>query len=249
MIIKDGHGIPQESLRQLWQEAFGDSDAFLDLFFAHGFSPDRTRVAVDGSLLSALYWFDCTLEGEKYAYIYAAATFQSQRGKGIFRTLLEDTHRHLQALGYGAAMLVSAPGLEGYYGSFGYTFATGLAEVTCTPAKKSLALRTVTAEAYGRLRKDLLPPDAVVQEGASLAFLAQLAELYAGEGCLMAVTREKEKLQALEFLGDAALAPAALAALQCREGVFRMPGSTPFAMWKPLKPQLRKPSYFAFSFD
>ena len=28
-------------LRALWKEAFGDSDVFLDAFFAHGFSPSR----------------------------------------------------------------------------------------------------------------------------------------------------------------------------------------------------------------
>ena len=30
-------------LRQLWKEAFGDEEAFLDDFFGTGFSPDRCR--------------------------------------------------------------------------------------------------------------------------------------------------------------------------------------------------------------
>ena len=36
------------ALRALWREAFGDSDAFLDTFFATGFSPDRCRCIVEG---------------------------------------------------------------------------------------------------------------------------------------------------------------------------------------------------------
>jgi len=35
-------------LRQLWKEAFGDSDAFLDIFFNHGYSRRRCRCITDG---------------------------------------------------------------------------------------------------------------------------------------------------------------------------------------------------------
>ena len=52
-------------LRQLWQQAFGDTDAFLDGFFNTGFSPDRCRcLQADGVLAAALYWFDCDFRGE-----------------------------------------------------------------------------------------------------------------------------------------------------------------------------------------
>ena len=57
------------ALRRLWQEAFGDEDAFLDTFFATAFSPERCRCAVEGdSLLGALYWFDCICGGKTLAY-------------------------------------------------------------------------------------------------------------------------------------------------------------------------------------
>ena len=44
MIIKppSKEEIPQ--LRTLWQEAFGDSDAFLDIFFSNAFAPG-TKIA------------------------------------------------------------------------------------------------------------------------------------------------------------------------------------------------------------
>ena len=59
-------------LRQLWQEAFGDSDAFLDGFFDTGFSPRRCLCVTDGEPVAAVYWFDCRFAGEKLAYLYAS---------------------------------------------------------------------------------------------------------------------------------------------------------------------------------
>ena len=46
------------SMRELWQEAFGDSNEALDSFFETAYSPDRCRVVTSGkNLLSALYIF------------------------------------------------------------------------------------------------------------------------------------------------------------------------------------------------
>ena len=86
-------------LRQLWQQAFGDSDAFLDKFFQVGFSFDRCQCIRHGAdIAAALYWFDCTWNSKKVAYIYAVATDKAHRGKGLCRRLLEDTHAHLRAM-------------------------------------------------------------------------------------------------------------------------------------------------------
>ena len=82
-------------LQALWKQAFGDEDAFIDLFFAHGFSPDRCRcITVDGKLAGALYWFDCSFRGHPMAYLYGVATGKAFRGKGICRALTENTHAH-----------------------------------------------------------------------------------------------------------------------------------------------------------
>ena len=102
-------------LRELWKEAFGDSDAFLDGFFATGFSPTRCRVLDwNGRCAAALYWFDCSIEGKKLAYIYAVATLEDFRGKGFCRQLMEKTHRDLQASGYAGCVLV--PGSRALFG-------------------------------------------------------------------------------------------------------------------------------------
>ena len=54
--------------RQLWQEAFGDTDAFLDLFERTAFSEDRCLCLTEGNALAAaLYWFDCMVHGRACA--------------------------------------------------------------------------------------------------------------------------------------------------------------------------------------
>ena len=46
--------IPQ--LRALWQEAFGDTDAFLDIFFHRAYARSRSRcITQDGRVIAALY--------------------------------------------------------------------------------------------------------------------------------------------------------------------------------------------------
>ena len=110
------------ALRSLWREAFGDEDSFLDAFFGTAYSPDRARVAmIDGNVAGALYWFDCSLEGRKYAYIYAVATAKSYRGRGVCTALMRDTHSHLKDGGYSGAVLVpgDAP-LFAFYEKMGY---------------------------------------------------------------------------------------------------------------------------------
>ena len=90
------------ALRLLWKEAFGDSDAFLDGFFRTGFDAARCRCTED--VAAALYWFDCTWKGKKLAYVYAVATAEASRCRGLCRMLMEDTHRHLETLGYAGAI-------------------------------------------------------------------------------------------------------------------------------------------------
>ena len=65
MIINAPDSAQIPALRRLWQQAFGDSEQFLDIFFETAYSPDRCRcVIVDDQLAAALYWFDCGYQGE-----------------------------------------------------------------------------------------------------------------------------------------------------------------------------------------
>ena len=143
-------------LRSLWQDAFGDPEDFLELFFALGFSPECCRCVFQGDTpVAAAYWFDCTLEGRKIAYLYAVATHSSQRGKGLCRMLMEDIRRVLTEQGYCAAVLVpQSEGLRQMYRRMGYRDAGSHRAFSCTAAADPVPLRSISPEEFARRQRD-----------------------------------------------------------------------------------------------
>lgn len=239
-------------LRALWKEAFGDSDAFLDVFFTTAYAPQRCRcITAGGRPEAALYWFDMFCSGQKFAYLYAVATAASSRGKGLCRTLMEDTAALLKGSGYHGALLVpQSEGLRAMYARMGYLPAAPIDEFFCAAGTSPVPLQEVTAEEYAALRPAFLPDGSVEPDGTGLAFLAAQARFYKGPGLLAAVSRETEHLRILEYLGQPSAAPALVAALGHTEATIRAPGdSSPFAMYLPLATGCKQPGYFAFCFD
>lgn len=241
------------ALRALWKEAFGDTDAFLDDFAGTAFSPDRCRcVTMDDTTAAALYWFDCTLNGERVAYLYAVATAESHRGRGLCSALMEDTHRHLRERGYRAAVLVpGGQSLFDFYGRLGYRIGSTVDEIRCPAGENALPLSRIDREAYERLRLEFLPERGIVQEGENLAFLEKQAAFYHGDGFLLAARREGNTLVGCELLGNREAAPAIVRSLGASSGVFRTPGTTmPFAMYRSLTDdEPIPPFYFGLAFD
>ena len=238
-------------LRHLWQQAFGDTDTFLDSFFAMGFSLDHCRCLwEEGTLAAALYWFDCSWEEKPVAYLYAVATEEKYRGRGLCRALMEDTHSHLQAQGYVASVLV--PGtkeLFRLYEKMGYSTFGYVQEFSCEAGKTRIQLEKLTAEDYAQRRRKWLPQGAILQEGAMLALWQTQGDFYAGEDFLLAAAMAKDTLITQEFLGDAEKAPQILAALGAKQGRFRIPGEDPFAMHYPLSEGEFAPTYFGIALD
>lgn len=251
MIIKHPNQSLIPALQDLWQEAFGDTDAFWNAFTATAMSPSRCFAATeDGRLAGALYWFDCACGGKPVAYLYGVATAKIFRGRGVCHALMAHLHRHLQEKGYAGVILV--PGGESlfqFYGDMGYQTFCAMEDLPCAPGEAIAPVHPVDAPEYARLRRQLLPEGGVVQEGENLDFLTTQADLYAGPGFVLAAQKEGRGLLGLELLGDRAVAPGILTALDCAEGTFRVFGSgSPFAMYRPLNPA-PAPTYFAFAFD
>lgn len=246
--------VPEQlpALRSLWQEAFGDSEEFLDSFFSTAFSPERCRcLYVDGGVAAALYWFDCQCRGKTMAYLYAVATGKKYRRQGFCRELLENTHMHLANRGYAGAILV--PGSEtltAMYAGMGYRSGTTVSEFVCAPGPNPISLHRIDSEEYAQRRAKLLPPDGVVQEGENLLFLQTQARLYEGMGFLLAAQIRGDTLHGLELLGDPTVAPGILRALGMISGSFRAPGSMlPFAMYRSFGSDCPIPAYFGLAFD
>ena len=241
------------ALWALWQEAFGDGSDFLARFESTAFSPDRCRcVTVDGRIGAALYWFDCALNGQPIAYLYAIATATALRGRGLCRALVWDTHEHLRARGYAGTVLVpGSRALFELYEKLGYRTCSSIGELCCSASADGTVLRQIELTEYADLRRTLLPKNSVIQEQENLTFLRTQATLYTGQGFLLAARRESDTLYGMELLGDPTAAPAIVRALGCKTGRFRVPGTDrPFAMYHPLRDGAPPPpAYFGLAFD
>ena len=247
----DSTQIPQ--LRTLWQEAFGDTEKFLDLFFGTAFDTKRAVCITENEeVLAALYWFDCTCNGEKLAYIYAVATSKKHRFKGLCRQLMDYTHTELISMGYKAAILV--PGskeLFDMYEKLSYKICSFIEEFTVAASDKIATLAPITKEEFATLRKKYLPENAVVQENESLDFLGSYAEFYKGDDFIFVCSKDKDKLVVSEILGNEEPAASITRALGCESGFFRTVGNLrPFSMWCDFSGgKLSPPKYFGLAFD
>lgn len=85
-------------------------------------------------------------------------------------------------------------------------------EFSCD-AGEAVAVRPISAVEFARLRREYLPPDGVIQEGASLSYLKCYAAFYAGGDFLLAAEHDGDSLTGMELLGNAAAAPGILGAL------------------------------------
>lgn len=237
-------------LRKLWQEAFGDTDAFIDHFFKTAYSPWCCRcVTLDGKVAAALYWFYCYVGEDRYAYLYAVATAKEFQGQGLCRELMQNVHKLLAEEGFAGAILVPADdGLRKMYAKMGYLPLSGMDSISCEAGGTPVKLEQLSSDAYAVARRAYLGPEGVGQEGVGLKFLSGMAQFYQGEDFLLAAYTEGDALQGVELLGNKDSAPGILAALGVVRGSFRVPGETPFAMVYPLRPAT-KPDYFGLAFD
>ena len=238
-------------LRKLWQQAFGDTDEYLDLFFSRAYDPLRSLCAMEGeTVAAALYWLDGTCRGKPVAYLYAVATDEAYRGQGLCRRLTGKAHEILKARGYAGAVLVPAePELFKMYEKMGYRTCAAVTEWEVPAGDSPLALTELTAPEYAARRRNMLPKGAVIQEGPALELLSGMGRFYAGEGVLLTTIREKDRLWVPELLGDKEKAPGIVSALGASRGRFRGPGQDQaFAMYCSFDDS-PAPEYLGFALD
>lgn len=237
------------ALKAIWKEAFGDTDAFISSFFDTAFTPERCCcISQNSEVMAAAYWFQVEFSGYKGAYIYAVATAQRHRGKGLCRALMEHIHEHLQTRGYDGTMLVPGDaGLRNMYAGMGYASFGGMDSFTCE-ANGIVDLAEITPETFAALRRNRLPIGGVVQENENLDFLRRHYRFYRGGDFLLAATMADGALFVPEFWGDRSRAGEIVAALGAEKGAFRTMGRSEFAMYRPLG-QCPAPAYFGFAFD
>lgn len=231
--------------KALWAAAFGD-DGWIDSFFRTAYRPENTlAIFREGQLAAGLAWMQTSCQGRKLAYLYAVATAPEYRHQGLCRELMANVQETLAARGYAGSVLVPADdGLRQMYAAMGYRDFGGV-ENLILPAGTPVPLREVTPQEYAALRRKYLPQGGIVQEDGAIEYLAQSAKLCAGDGFLLTATQDEP----MELLGDASQAAGIVGALGKAEGTFRLPGTSPFAMFRPICNDSWTPAYFGLAFE
>lgn len=240
-----------DQLERLWGVCFSDPPEAIQDFFSTAYSPERCRyLERNGQVVSALYWLDGEYQEQKVAYLYAVATAPDFRGMGLCRKLIAKTHQDLARAGYASALLSPAgEGLRRMYAGMGYRDCCFRREFSCR-AGKSVALQEVSVTEYAALRRQMLPPEGLVQEGPTLSFLSTYARFYAGEDFLLAASVQDSSVQGWELLGNSSAAAGIVSALNADQGKFRAPGrEVPVGMILPLTENAAIPGYLGFPLD
>ena len=120
------HLHPDElACKQLWQEAFGDDDDFVDSFLMRYYSRRRALTLVEeGRTVAMLHLLPFDTELGRTTYIYGVATTESARHRGLATQLMQQAMALIAERGDEAAFLIPTPGqawLREFYGRFGFT--------------------------------------------------------------------------------------------------------------------------------
>lgn len=119
----------REAVKQLWEECFGDSDEYVDMYLSNHEISRHTLVFIDGvspvSMLSMLPMTVVTPGGILPArYIYAVATKKEYRGRGISSKMLQAAHQLMKSAGIKLSVLVpSTTDLYRFYERLGFSTA------------------------------------------------------------------------------------------------------------------------------
>ncbi len=161
--------IPQQ--KELWKRCFGDSDAYVDMFYQKYCVPEQVLIVEeDGELNSMATMLETTLhfpDGSAHpvGYVYGLATNPYIQGKGHARQLLAYADEYLQSKGMKCLTLVPAsPSLHRYFENLGLgeCFATRkvekmVAELTGLPAlSEGSRLVPILPGEYNAIREEKL---------------------------------------------------------------------------------------------
>ena len=126
-------------LKILWKKVFEDEEAYIDRFFSQIYKQGQTLIhQEEGHAVAMLHMipYNLRIDGRKFRamYLYALATEEKYRGKGIMSGLIHQAHRIADERGYLCSFLIpERESLYGFYQKFGYTVPFYDNEVTLCP--------------------------------------------------------------------------------------------------------------------
>lgn len=203
----------REQVKQLWQDAFNDTDSFVNLYFERIYSDEiNYTVEYNGRVVAALQaiTFEFKLGNEilKTAYLSGIVTNKNYRNKGFMRQLLDKTHNSLQAKGFDAVWLIPAEEyLFEIYGKFGYQtlFYKNYSSIDVTnlvPQKNNIFVDTLKYnelnEAFDYFRHKQSEQECGVL--FSKNFFEVLFDVFALENNRIFIARNKQHIEGIAFV-------------------------------------------------
>ena len=137
-----------EQLKSLWKSLFGDTEAFISLFFHEVVREENIRVLEEkGRILSALYMlpypFRIWNQEVTASYISGAGTLPEAQGRGLMRRLLIDSFKEMEHRQIPLSILIPAePWLYGFYEKSGYATVFAYNQQVYPPKGRSLVSAT-----------------------------------------------------------------------------------------------------------
>ncbi len=146
----------REQIIKIWQEAFGDSEDFIEAMLRCGLMERAVGAEMNGALRCCMFAFDgLKIGGVPAAYLYALGTEKAYRGQGLGRAVTMFAAE--SAVERGAEAVFLRPGdeaLERWYGrAMGAVAVARSREKVCRPALPSAKkARELSPEEYLHLR-------------------------------------------------------------------------------------------------
>lgn len=207
-----------EQQKRLWKAAFGDDEAYIDLFYSTCARPEDVLIlSEDGQLCSmaALLPLEIALPGGgklTSSYVYALATDPHARKQGYGRALLQYAELYLREQGVDCITVVPAEaGLFKFFETVGFTECFSnrkmeLLESMAPPLPAKSSLEPVDAAAYGELRERLLSGTFHAKYSEKLMAFQEGASRLSGAGLYRIVIEDREGCAAVEYTSDSSLA-------------------------------------------
>ncbi|WP_350457197.1 GNAT family N-acetyltransferase [Macellibacteroides fermentans] len=143
-----------EQLKSLWKSLFGDTEAFISLFFHEVVREENIRVLEEkGRILSALYMlpypFRIWKQEVTASYISGAGTLPEAQGRGLMRRLLIDSFKEMERRQIPLSILIPAePWLYGFYEKSGYATVFAYNQQVYPPKEQRLEEDALVMEQY-----------------------------------------------------------------------------------------------------
>ncbi|MGI6562783.1 MAG: GNAT family N-acetyltransferase [Clostridia bacterium] len=222
-----------DRLKDLWEIAFGDDRAYIDLFFKYKYKEDRTYVLTRNGKIAAMTTAVPVLYNDKNGsaegvMLYAVATHPEDRGKGFSTMLMDYVNRDFFEKGTFLSVLVPAtPSLFQFYKNRGYTESFTISEekVKSEDLKNcknpDLFMQPAEGKDYNRIRNRLLSDISFIQYfDEDIEFQKQISLLSGGDifllrtediiGCAAVEKTSSEQILVKELLVPDSLKIAAL---------------------------------------